>query len=330
MNIKTKSSTPDHVARMVSDILAVFECIGIPVDGTDRALERMAKACLATGRIHTSLQEACSVKDGEYLRTRDIIEFENLYYGESISLSSYDDIRRKDLKYLIEAGIVLSSSLSSSQATNNPSRGYALSDDFATLLHAQGTDSWPEKLDTFRLNHISLRQEISRTRELGKINVKLPDGTQTLLSAGAHNLLQKAIIEDFLPRFGFGASLLYLGDTDKKLLYEDRDELERLRVFKLSHEELPDIIAYSAEKNLLFLIEAYHSTGEWNEIRLRRVKRKLQQSGCSAQTVFFTAFETKDDFKKKAKDIAWETEVWIAANPDHLVHFNGYKFLEIY
>ncbi len=26
-------------------------------------------------------------------------------------------------------------------------------------------------------------------------------------------------------------------------------------------------------------------------------------------------------------DVAWETEVWIADNPDHLVHFNGHKFL---
>jgi len=29
-------------------------------------------------------------------------------------------------------------------------------------------------------------------------------------------------------------------------------------------------------------------------------------------------------------DIAWETEVWIADNPDHLVHFNGDKFLGSY
>lgn len=90
-----------------------------------------------------------------------------------------------------------------------------------------------------------------------------------------------------------------------------------------------DIIAYSESKKLLYLIEAFHSTGEWDEIRLKRIKEKLKKSGCTTDLVFFTAFETKDDFKKKAKDIAWETEVWIANAPDHLVHFNGYKFLEI-
>ena len=108
------------------------------------------------------------------------------------------------------------------------------------------------------------------------------------------------------------------------------EKLKDINFFSLNHEELPDIIAYCESKNLLFLIEAFHSTGEWDEVRVRRIKRKLEESGCSANVVFFTAFENKNAFKQKAKDIAWETEVWIADNPEHLIHFNGYKFLEIH
>ncbi|MFS2517149.1 MULTISPECIES: BsuBI/PstI family type II restriction endonuclease [Parabacteroides] len=26
-------------------------------------------------------------------------------------------------------------------------------------------------------------------------------------------------------------------------------------------------------------------------------------------------------------DIAWETEVWIAENPGHMIHFNGDRFI---
>ena len=110
----------------------------------------------------------------------------------------------------------------------------------------------------------------------------------------------------------------------------NEEKLKELNFFTLEHEELPDVIAYSKEKNLLYLIEAYHSTGEWNEIRVRKILRKLQESGCIVNTVFFTAFENKNVFRTKAKDIAWETEVWIADSPEHLVHFNGYKFLEIH
>ncbi len=134
----------------------------------------------------------------------------------------------------------------------------------------------------------------------------------------------------FLPIFGFGSSVLYVGDTTDKFLYKNEMKLKEIGCFDLEHEELPDIIAYSEEKNLLFLIEAYHSTGEWNDVRVNKIKRKLKDYGCIANIVFFTAFENKSAFRKKAKDIAWETEVWIADSPEHLVHFNGYKFMEVY
>ena len=176
----------------------------------------------------------------------------------------------------------------------------------------------------------SLKDELERRRELLKVPVTLPNGKKIDLSHGAHNDLQKAIVEVFLPMFGFGAEVLYVGDTKDKFLYLEEAELKKINFFTLEHEELPDVVAYSREKNLLYLIEAYHSTGEWNEIRVRQVKRKLEKSGCTANVVFFTAFENKSVFKQKAKDIAWETEVWIADSPEHLVHFNGYKFLELH
>jgi type II restriction enzyme len=33
---------------------------------------------------------------------------------------------------------------------------------------------------------------------------------------------------------------------------------------------------------------------------------------------------------KYLRDIAWETDVWLAENPSHLIHFNGEKFLGPY
>lgn len=329
MKIKIQTGTPTNVKNLVFNILDVFQLIGIPVDNTDRRLERMAKACLAVGKIKKDFSEACSFEDG-FTRTRDIITFENKNFGEDISPGSYDDIRRQDLKLLVEAGIVVNSSSTEEQAINNPSRGYGLSTSFANLLHSFGSSKWEILLNEFRKETKSLKEELERRRDLQKVPVTLPNGKIIVLSYGEHNDLQKAIIEVFLPLFGFGAEVLYVGDTKDKFLHLEKAELEKIKFFTLEHEELPDVVAYSREKNLLYLIEAYHSTGEWDEIRVRKVKRKLEESGCTANVVFFTAFENKNIFKQKAKDIAWETEVWIADSPEHLVHFNGYKFLELH
>ena len=329
MKIKIQTGTPTKVKNLVFNILDVFQLIGIPVDNTDRKLERMAKACLAVGKIKKDFSEACSFEDG-FTRTRDIITFENKNFGEDISPGSYDEIRRQDLKLLVEAGIVVNSSSTEEQATNNPSRGYGLSTSFANLLHSFGSSKWEILLNEFRKETKSLKEELERRRDLQKVPVTLPNGKTIVLSYGEHNNLQKAIIEVFLPLFGFGAEVLYVGDTKDKFLHLEKAELEKIKFFTLEHEELPDVVAYSREKNLLYLIEAYHSTGEWDEIRVRKVKRKLEESGCTANIIFFTAFENKNIFKQKAKDIAWETEVWIADSPEHLVHFNGYKFLELH
>ena len=284
-------------------MLDVLKQLGIPLSGkTDRRLERMAEACLAVGKIRASFEEAVSSDSGVFSKTRDLISFMNQHYGESISSGSYDDVRRKDLMLLVEAGIVLNSSSVGKQATNNPTRGYALSPHFVRLLQAVGKPAWEKELKTFLLANGRLQEELARKRHLEQIPVSLPSGKELMLSAGTHNELQKLIIEAFLPRFGFGAQVLYVGDTSDKFLHLEEDALKQMGFFKLEHDELPDVVAYSANKNLLYLIEAVHSAGPMNEIRVRKLKRQLKE--CHADIVFITAFLTKKDFRKWVAEIA--------------------------
>lgn len=136
---------------------------------TPRRLEKMAMACLAVGNIKSSFQEAKSADDDCFLKTRDIIDFENKYYSENISSGSYDDIRRKDLLYPAQAGIVLNSSAFDAQATNNPTRGYALNPLFAKLLKNYGTPQWKTELETYKKQVKLLNEELERKRNLEKI-----------------------------------------------------------------------------------------------------------------------------------------------------------------
>lgn len=329
MRIKLTGTRTESVKQLIFSMLDILDSAGIPLESmTNRRLERMAEACLAVGGIRETLTEAVSAEEGVFLKTRDIISFMNQHYGENISPGSYDDIRRKDLLLPVEAGLVLNSSSFDRQATNNPTRGYALSPLFARLLKAYGQPEWNVELERFLTESKHLRDELEWKRQMERIPVRLPSGEALALSAGEHNELQKLIIESFLPLFGFGAQVLYVGDTTDKFLYRADDALQRLGFFTLEHDELPDVVAYSESKNLLYLVEAVHSAGPMSEIRVRKLKRQL--NGCKADIVFVTAFLTKKEFRRWAADIAWETEVWIADSPEHLIHFNGYKFLEMH
>lgn len=317
-----------EVQELINTTLFILDCFGIPLNSTPRRLERMAISFLATADVK-NIGDFKSIKDlnsGYSLKTRDVINYVNKNFGEDISSGSYDDIRRKDLKLLTVAEVVLRSSPNS--ATNDSTRGYCINPMYAELIREYGSENW-EHVVTKKLEGVEpLNQKLKRQREIQRVKVALPSGGKLEFSAGEHNDLQKAIIEDFLPRYGFGAEVLYVGDTSNKYLHLETKKLEELNFFEISHEELPDVIAYSKEKNWLYLIEAVHSSGPISEIRLLQLEKLTEN--CKADIVYVTAFLDRPKFRKFMADIAWETEVWIADNPDHMVHFNGDKFLGPY
>lgn len=329
MKIKVTPNITPGVAKLIYSVLDVLRQVGVPVEGvTDLRLQRMAEACLAIGQIKKSLKEAQSVKDGKFLRTRDIIKYENDFFHENISPGSYDDIRRKDLKPLVLANIAVNSSDIQAKATNDSSRAYCLSDAFAELLRSYGSKTWQTSLEEYSQKIALYLKKIQEKRALEKVPVTLPSGKSLLLSYGEHNQLQKSIIEVFLATFGQGSDVLYVGDTADKFLHREDEALSKLGFFALEHDELPDVVAYNDEKNLLFLIEAFNCTGQWDKTRLFKIKEKLKD--CSANVVYVTAFQSLDVFRTISNKIAWETEVWIADIPEHMIHFNGWKFLEMH
>jgi len=254
-NSKTFNAKKPKVQELINHTLFILDKFGIPIDGTSRRLERMAIAFLAISDVK-SIKDIKSAKDldnGYSLKTRAIIEYVNEHFQENISSGSYDDIRRKDLKLLVVGGIVLQSNPNS--ATNDSTRGYGLNPLYAALLRKYPSKNW-EQIVQNKLKHIEpIAEKLKRKRTIKKVPVQLPSGKKLKFSTGLHNDLQKAIIEDFLPRYGYNSKVLYVGDTADKYLHLDKKTLRQLNFFDISHEELPDVIAYSAERNWLYLIE---------------------------------------------------------------------------
>ena len=303
-------------------------------DLTPRGQERAALCLLAVAQIGAKDEWAnarsfladSSVKA---LRSRDILAFRNEHYREGLSSGSYDDVRRKDLVLLVNAGLVASSAKDVAADTNDGTRGYALTPEGLELLQAFRTPVWDDKLRTFRSGQGEIRDRLTRARDMQKVPVTLPGGDRLRLSPGPHNEIQRAVVEEFLPRFAKGAEVFYLGDTDNKSLVVDSDGLKSIGIPTPSRgDRLPDIVAYEKKRNWVFLVEAVHSSNPVDEERHALLMRLT--TGCTAGRVFVTAFLTKADFRKWSARIAWETEAWIVESPTHMIHFDGEKFLGPY
>ena len=323
----------DRIGEKVEQALNIVRLVGIPVRRmTKRRQERVSKALLAVAGITPDMRwaEAASHFNGttKPLTTREIIRFWNAHYGENIADSSYDDVRRKDLLVLVEGGLVARSAADPAADVNDGTRGYSVPLEALDLLHSYDTNDWEDSLLRFRNAVGALKDRLSKAREFKMVPVTLPSGNRYRLSPGTHNEIQKAVIEDFLPRFSKGAEVLYIGDTSKKILHMIADRMLDVGIREMDRGTLPDIIAYEAERNWLFIIEAVHSSNPISEMRHFALRRMTQEA--TAGCLFVSAFADAAAFSRFSKEIGWETEVWIASDPEHMIHFDGGRFLAPY
>jgi hypothetical protein len=209
--------------------------------------------------------------------------------------------------------------------TNSKDNHYRLSPEALRVIRAFNTRNWNKELNYFKENVGLLRDKYYKSRELRKIPVRLKDGTELSFSPGKHNEVQIAVITEFASRFAPGSELLYVGDTSRKDLYVDYKSLEKLGIKIDEHNKLPDVILYDKKRKWLFLIEAVTSHGPVSPKRIVEMEQMLKN--CKVGKIFVTAFPDLNEFKRHAPDIAWETEVWVVSFPDHMIHFNGDKFI---
>ena len=243
----------------------------------------------------------------------------NSYLGEDRSAGSYDDVRRVDLKPLLLTGIVVHSNPRPHRTT--PPAGYGLSADHCAVARSYGTGAWPARVKDLVGRRGTLK-DLTDDKTLERIPVDVPDKDRVYLSLGRHSELHKRILDDMLPMFCGGSEVLYIGDAArKKVLLEDA-KLRDLGI-ALGRGLIPDIIAYSKRRNVLYLVEAVYSNPFSPHRRLEMLNRT---GGCKADIVLISAFHDRKDFRRFAGEIAWGTEAWIADEPNHMIYFNGDGF----
>lgn len=318
---------------IIREVEEVLDAIGFPLDRMPNKAwaARFPKVILALGSASPQSELSHITgwpEDRSIYGSRMIIGILNGVWDESIGLGSYDEVRRKCVQYIEEAGIFIKNPDNPERATNSPASGFALSPEAASLLKAYGTETFETEKARFLRQHGSLRNRLAQEREIGRIPVVVNDSVALDLQPGKHNELQREIIHSFLPVFAPGSELVYFADADSRRGYLNEQLADSLNLFELKRDKLPDVIAYLRSKNWVLLIEAVASSGHISELRKSTLDRLLVE--CSASPIYVSAFPDRATMRRFLSDIAWETEVWISDDPTHIIHFDGEKFLGPY
>lgn len=247
------------------------------------------------------------------------------HYSKQYAPNTRETIRRQTLHQFVAAGVALYNPDNPLRPVNSPHAVYQISPGCLALLKTHGTALWDEKLAAYLEQWQTLADRYAREREMNMIPVKLPNGASLKLSPGDHSDLIRLIIEEFAPRFAPGSDLIYAGDTGEKMGFFNEALLRSLGVIVDNHGKMPDVVLFLKERNWLLLVESVTSHGPVDSKRHEELMRLFAKS--SAGLVYVTAFPSRATMGRFLSDIAWETEVWNADAPTHLIHFNGDRFL---
>ena len=256
----------------------------------------------------------------DWIRIHDVIDFTKKYYKKTYAENTRETIRKTCMHAFREAAIIEDSGT----ATNSPKYQYRLTDEALSLIRKYTSDFFKDSLNLFLKEHKSLIEKYSSKKKMDLLPVSV-NGKDLNFSPGKHNQLQKEIIENFAPRFAPNCTCLYVGDTTKKDLLKDVKTMSELGFCITLHDKMPDIVLYRKDKNWIYFIEAVTSVGAMTPQRLLEINKMTES--VSSGKIFVTAFPDRKTYKGFISEIAWETEVWIAKEPDHLIHLNGDKFL---
>lgn len=257
-----------------------------------------------------------------------IIEFIAEAYHVRYAPNTRETVRDEAVKYFVDAGLLVRNPDDPQRPTNSGNTVYQIESSALLLCKEFGRDKWRGLLQDYLKARTEIRSELERARTFAQIPVSLPNGEIIRLSPGGQNPLVKQIVEGFCSRFTPGGIVVYIGDTATKFRHLDAGAFDALGVTLDPAAKMPDVVIHHTQRNWLVLVEAVATGGVIDGKRRRELKGLFRNS--RAGLVFVTAFENRKMMQTMLPQISWETEVWVADHPDHLIHFNGERFLGPY
>ena len=317
------SELSETAYERVEDARIVLETLGMDAE---RSNERSALVLLALLRLAPS--ESWAEAANPMLGTRAIMNFIRDEYGKDYAPNTRETVRRFTLHQFVEVQLVVQNPDEPQRPVNSPKWNYQVTAEALEVLRAYGTDYWQLAVDRYLAELPGLKARYAAAREMDRIPLTLPDGSTFTLTPGGQNVLLKAMVEDFCPRFTPGGQVFYIGDAGDKWALFEREALAALNVKVNEHGKMPDLVIYIPDRNWLVLLEAASSHGPVDSKRQAELADLFAES--TAGLVYVSCFPNRAEFRKYVDKIAWESEVWCADHPTHMIHYNGERFLGPY
>lgn len=309
--------------KKLREALAILENLGMP---RAQLNERTALCLLAL--LNMTPTKKWEASEDPLIGITPIMDWAKEHYDTDYAPNTRETFRRQSMHQFIEAGVCLYNPDKPDRAVNSPKAVYQIEPNLKEVLMLFGTHAFEDALKDYQTDRKSLVEQYAKVREMQMVPVKVKEGYQIALSPGIHSELIRDIVEDFGPRYAPGGELVYVGDTGDKHGFFDKDLLASLGMVLDNHGKLPDVVIYMRDKNWLLLIESVTSHGPVESKRQIELARLFKT--CTAGLVYVSAFPDRKTFLKYLDVIAWESEVWIADAPTHMIHFNGSRFLGPY
>jgi type II site-specific deoxyribonuclease len=291
-----------------------------------RTNETSARTLLALAGLDESSTWADATN--ERMGVRYILDWMRGPLRHPIAENSRETIRRFVLHQFVDAGFCLYNDDDPARPTNSSKNNYRLNPEALLTIKLYGTPDFVPAVEEYLAEVGSLTAKYQAARDLARIPVTTPTGEVFTLKGGGQNILIKEMVENFCAYFVPGGEILYVGDADDKLATFERDRLASLGVVVDEHGKMPDLVVYQASSNWLFLMEAASTHGPVDHIRYSELSRMFADS--SAGIIYVSCFPNRSVMRRFLADLAWETEVWLASDPTHMIHLNGDRFLGPY
>lgn len=294
--------------------------------GKDQLNERSAMILLALLQLKDG--DSWEQATNPMLGTRAIMDWIRDQFDVPYKPNTRETIRRFSLHQFIIAGFVEENADKPDRATNSPKWNYRVTNEALKVFQNRGKSVFEPLLEKFLRKHPSYASLSEERRNMPKTPVTLPSGVALNLSPSGQSVLIKAMVEEMLPRFAPGCQVAYIDDTDHKHGTIDAELMNKLGISLKAREKAPDVIAWDARRGWLFLMEAASTHGPVD------VTRKVELHDLFTdqwdKVVLVSCFPDRKTMQKYLALLAWETEAWCADTPDHMMHFNGSRFMGPY